>query len=276
MAEPTPFHERSYVLGTEDDELRRLGNQHQTWVQACYELFARGGLRRGDRVLDLGCGPGFTTFELARLVGPSGHVVAIDQSRRFLDHVAARAAHENITWIECVEAKVEQAPLQSAHFDAVYSRWLFCWLPDARPALEHAVRALRPGGALLLHEYLDWGAMRMFPGSPAFDRAVAGCLASWHASHATIDFAALAPTIAAQHGLRIEHFAPIARVGQVDSLEWRWVHEFFVTYLPKLVALGLLSQDEVDAALALFAERTARREGFIYTPTVGAVVLRKP
>jgi len=268
--------ERSYVLGTEDAELVRLGNQHQTWVQACYDLFARAGLRTGDRVLDLGCGPGFTTMELARLVGPTGSVVAIDQSQRFLDHLAAVARHAGTTWARPLAAQLEHVDLPPASFDAAYSRWLFCWLTDAEPALANTVRALRPGGALLLHEYLHWGSMRLVPECPAFARAVQGCMASWPASGATIDFAMQVPSIAERHGLRIEHFAPIARLGAVGSLEWRWLTEFFANYLPKLVDRGLLTGPEVDAALTSLRERTTRGLGYCYTPTVAAVVLRKP
>lgn len=53
-------------------------------------------IAEGDRVLEIGCGPGFFTVELARLVGPSGSVVAVDVQQGMLDRVAARLAATDV------------------------------------------------------------------------------------------------------------------------------------------------------------------------------------
>jgi len=264
-----------YILGTDAEELERLGFQHKVWVRAAYELFERGGLGAGQTVLDLGCGPGFTTLELAQVVGPTGRVHARDISARFLATLRHECARLHLEQVEPSLGPVEELALADGSLDAAYARWLFCWLADPAPALERVRRALRPGGVLLMQEYVDWGAMQMFPHAPAFARAVQAALASWTAGGATIDFAARAPELAPRFGFALEHFAPRARLGRVGSLEWRWIEIFFRLYLPKVVERGLLTQAEFEAWRGEWEERAAEGTSWVQTPTVADVLLRR-
>jgi hypothetical protein len=136
-------------------------------------------------------------------------------------------------------------------------------------------RALKPGGALLLQEYLDWGAMSLIPASAAFARVVEACLASWKAGGATIDFTRRVPELAAAHGFTVEHFAPRARLGMAGSLEWRWIDQFLREYLPKVETRGLLRADEREAWQREWEQRTAEGASWVTTPTVADVILRK-
>ena len=79
-------NEKDYVLGTERAELERLGMQHQLWLAQAAEAWERAGFRPGQKLLDLGCGPGFATVDLAQRVGPRGQVVAVDIAERAVDH----------------------------------------------------------------------------------------------------------------------------------------------------------------------------------------------
>lgn len=273
--DPVPLETDEYILGTDPVELERLRFQHQAWVRQAYELFERGGLRAGQRVLDLGCGPGFTTLELAHVVGPTGRVLAVDQSARFLATLRRECARLALTQVEPRLSGVEELELAPASLDAAYARWLFCWLPDPVVVLGHVARALKPEGVLLFQEYVDWGAMRLFPQAPAFARVVEACLASWRAGGATIDFAAEVPGLAPRAGLVLEHFQPRARLGRVGSLEWRWLDQFFHLYLPKVVERGLLTEPELEAWRVEWAARAAEGSSYVATPTVADVILRK-
>jgi len=264
-----------YILGTDAQELERLRFQHQAWVQQGYALWQRAGLRAGQTVLDLGCGPGFTSLELGHLVGARGRVIARDQSARFLEFLRRESARLGRSQIEPSLGPVEDLALADGSLDAAYARWLFCWLPDAGAVLARVARALRPGGVLVLQEYLDWGAMSLVPRSPAFARAIEACLARWKVAGATIDFADCVPELAAGAGFVVEYLAPVARLGRPGSLEWRWLDEFLRSYLPKVQAQGLLRAAEVDAWTREWNERVAADMGFVATPTMADVILRK-
>src|SRR2546428_12890176 len=81
----TATAERDYVLGTHDDEVARLGLQHRVWRPRALDAWRRAGFTAGQTLLDLGCGPGHATIDLAEIAGPTGRVIAIDRSKRFLD-----------------------------------------------------------------------------------------------------------------------------------------------------------------------------------------------
>lgn len=87
LSRMTTHDEREYVLGTNDEELTRLGFQHRVWGEHAFALWNRAGFAPGQTILDAGCGPGFATLDLARLVGPRGRIIAVDHSARFLDHL---------------------------------------------------------------------------------------------------------------------------------------------------------------------------------------------
>jgi ubiquinone/menaquinone biosynthesis C-methylase UbiE len=76
--------EKDYVLGTHDEELLRLGLQHRVWRPVVLDCWQRAGITTGKRVLDLGAGPGYAALDLAEIVGPSGEVVALERSDKFV------------------------------------------------------------------------------------------------------------------------------------------------------------------------------------------------
>ncbi|MGQ0553491.1 MAG: class I SAM-dependent methyltransferase [Planctomycetota bacterium] len=279
-----------YVLGTDDVELRRLHEQHEVWVAALRALLGEVRLAPGAAVLDLGCGPGYTSFELARAVGPRGHVLARDVSARFIAWLTAERDRRELPQVEPSLGPVEALSLTPASLDAVYARWVLCWLADPGAVLQRVAAALKPGGLVLLQEYLDWGTFRLIPRGPATDAAVQACLTSWADGPGKIDIAEELPTLAARCGLRVESLRPIARLGAVGSGEWRWLGGFLESYLPRLVERGLLTAAALQAWELEWQEREATAEvagqcsdpgrvatpqTFIACPTMADIVLRR-
>jgi len=80
------------------------------------QLAALAGVRSGQRVLDVGCGPGALTTELVRLLGPA-QVAAVDPSESFV--AAARERHPGVT-VE--QAAAEELPFADDEFDAALAQ----------------------------------------------------------------------------------------------------------------------------------------------------------
>jgi ubiquinone/menaquinone biosynthesis C-methylase UbiE len=117
--------------------------------------FARHPPRTGERALDIGCGFGETSLELARMVGPSGSVVGLDPCEPFLAHARADARDagaSNVTFV----AGDAQTHAFDAPFDYAFSRFGVMFFSDPTAALSNLRRALRPGARFVA---LTWRAL---------------------------------------------------------------------------------------------------------------------
>src|SRR5437868_528799 len=95
--------DRDYVLGTHDQEMSRLGLQHEVWRAVVLECWKRAGITTGHRVLDVGAGPGYATVDLADIVGPSGEVIALERSGNFVSALRQTASDRGLTNIKIYE-----------------------------------------------------------------------------------------------------------------------------------------------------------------------------
>jgi SAM-dependent methyltransferase len=105
-------------------------------------------LRPGQHVVDLGCGGGRTTLELASRVGPEGTAVGVDITSELLDHGRARAARLGAGNVEFVRADLQAGELGEGRFDAAFSRFGVMFFSDPVAAFTNVRRALRRGGVL--------------------------------------------------------------------------------------------------------------------------------
>jgi SAM-dependent methyltransferase len=112
-------------------------------------------LEPGHRVLDIGCGGGLTTVELARRVAPGGTTVGIDISPSMIETARARAREEHVD-VELVVGDAQVHDLGEATFDAAYSRFGVMFFADPVVAFANIRRALRDGGRLA---FACWQAM---------------------------------------------------------------------------------------------------------------------
>lgn len=109
--------DRDYLLGTHHPELARLRVWRST-VLACWD---RAGITVGSRVLDVGAGPGFATLDLAEIVGPTGEVIAVERSARFVQHTHDACRARGFDHVRLHELDLTADPLPARDLDAAWS-----------------------------------------------------------------------------------------------------------------------------------------------------------
>lgn len=114
------------------------------------------GARPGDHVLDIGCGPGFLTRELADQVGPWGEVQAIDVAPAMLEAATVRCRGRGVRFSLADAASL---PVPDSSFDRAASIQVFEYIPRVDLALRELWRVLRPG-AMAVVVSTDWASLQ--------------------------------------------------------------------------------------------------------------------
>jgi ubiquinone/menaquinone biosynthesis C-methylase UbiE len=112
------------------------------------------GLEPAMTVVDVGCGPGRVTMPVARQVGKSGKVVAMDIQAGMLDRAKEKARAANQGNIEFLHAGVGEGKLGHGQFDRVLLVTVLGEIPDRDAALKEIFSALKPGGILSVTEII--------------------------------------------------------------------------------------------------------------------------
>lgn len=125
--------------------------------------------RSGERILDIGCGPGFLAAEIGVAVGPSGSLCAIDASAPMLER--ARARCDSLPWVVVQGGDAARLDFEDGAFDAAVSVQVHEYVADAEGSLQELARVLRPGGRALVVA-TDWGSIVWHSRDPERTRRV--------------------------------------------------------------------------------------------------------
>ena len=170
----------------------RLARQAGVMAVATGTLLREIGVGAGWACLDVGCGDGQVTADLARLVGPSGRVVGVDIDDQALELARQATAGSGAT-VSFVRGDIRELDIRTSdfghadvratdvgavdirqgegggQFDLAYARLVLSHLTDPATALRSMCSALRPGGVAAVED-LFTGTLRSDPPEPALDR----------------------------------------------------------------------------------------------------------
>ena len=258
-----------YVLGTRDDEIARLGIQHEVWRDEMLEGFKRSGFAVGQALLDVGAGPGFATADLSELVGQEGRVIALERS----PHFCAALRERQLANVDVREQDIDEHDFGAAVADGAWIRWVLAFVANPTRTLGNIARALKPGGTALFHEYADYRTWRTMPPSPDHEAFKKLVIRSWRDSGGEPDIALQLPTLFKGTCLDLVAVRPMIQiVGQQDAA-WQWPAAFVATGSARLRELGYATQAEA-ARFATCLDRLPPGTRMI-TPLVAEIIAVK-
>lgn len=178
-------------------------------------LLDKVGLRPGMACMDVGCGGGDVTRELARRVGSNGRVVGVDMDVAQLEIVRAESAAQSITNVDYLVADLSNPPDKVGEFDLVYTRFVLCHLKNPKTAVSWMVKCLKPGGVLVIED-CDFTGHFCYPPVPAFSSFVELIRQVMHRRGGDGDIGLKLPKMMTDAGLSIGGIA-VAHPSDIDG-----------------------------------------------------------
>ena len=226
----------TYLLGDSRTEASRLRAQARLWDPTAHALFDRLTIRGGARVLEIGPGAGSLHRELRRRA--HGPVDAVEPSDSFTRGVHRLAARDGFGHGQIWRANLSDVRLPRAHYDVIFARWVFLFLPDPAARVRQLAAALKPGGVLAVEDYLR-ETLRMVPPPTTWERFLAADRAFFETQGGDASIGARLPALYARAGLEVVDVTPTVKSGHPGSPVWNWLSAYFLGgVLERLAGLG--------------------------------------
>jgi ubiquinone/menaquinone biosynthesis C-methylase UbiE len=214
-------------------------------------LFARVGLGPGARCIDLGCGGGEVSFEIARLVGPDGRVTGVDMDEVKLSLARQAAVERGVKNVEFRVLNVNDWD-EAGAYDVVYCRTLLHHLSHPVELLGRMWAAVRPGGAIVVEDadFDGWFCHPPNEGFGFFLRAYSQVVARGGGDHAA---GRKLYAYFLEAGIPEPNMSLVQRIHVADEGKMLALSTLEAT-ADAILAEGIAIDDEVTAAVASLAQ----------------------
>jgi len=267
--------EKDYVLGTHDEELIRLGLQHRVWRPMVLDCWQRAGITVGKRVLDVGAGPGYAALDLAEIVGPSGEVVALERSGKFVNAIGESVHRRALNNVKIHELDLMAADLPKANYDFSWCRWVLSFVSDPSLLIQKLGAIMPKGGISIFHEYAHYETWRFLPPIAAQEKFREHVIATWRESGGEPDGGRELPALLSENSFRIRSTRPLIFCVRPTNYMWQWPVTFIEVYLPRLIEMGRIDRAFADKVRGDLAAAEKHPNALMITPLVAEIVAEK-
>lgn len=266
-------HNPSYSIRGGRPGRERLRLLSRVLHESTSAFLDRLNLRPGQFALDLGCGGGDVTIEIAHRIAPDGWAIGVDvdgEQLRMAEREAEAAGLPNVRYVESDATTV----LERSAFDAVYARFLLSHLPRPQDVLHAALSQLKPGGVIAIED-VDFSGAICWPPDAAVQRANELCADCMRAGGGDPSFGLRLPLLLRQVGFE----AVQVRVTQCVCLEGEaklLPVETVRNVVDAAIRHGLASAAEIRALVTELERHAARDETLVGTPRIVQAWARRP
>lgn len=264
--------ERDYILGTHKAELERLGLQHTVWQPHVFEAWQTAGITVGSSVLDVGCGPGYATKDLLNIVGKTGKVTGVERSHQFVENCKKKfESTENVSFYEM---DLMEDEIVVKNFDFAWCRWVACFVNNPKLLVKKIGDALKPGGKVIFHEYINYQGWRVLPPNKQHEEFKKSVIQSWRNEGGEPDIAEHLLGYLLAENFEITYTKPLTFCVNANHFFWQWPMTFIEVNLKRQLELGLVTQQWVNETLASYKYENPQ-EVYMTTPTVLEIIATK-
>jgi ubiquinone/menaquinone biosynthesis C-methylase UbiE len=245
----------AYAFDTADvDECVRLEAQTSLWDPFTFRRLDEVGVRPGWRCLEVGAGTGSVARWLLGRVGTDGHVVATDLEPKWFGSLAGPNC-------EVRRHDIATDPIEEAEFDLVHLRLVLMHLPARAAVVEKLVRALRPGGWLVIDDYDLSTIGTSHPANAAWATVSSATSRVLESRGADTEYGRKLADALLRAGLddvTTEGMLHLKRAADASP----WVAPVFARLRADMVASGAATADEVDTVLAELSDPASKLSVF--------------
>jgi SAM-dependent methyltransferase len=233
----------SYVIAGGKEGKRRLDRLQDAMRATTLELLESAGLKTGDRCLDAGCGGGHVALDMARIVGPSGHITGVDFDPHVLELARVDAKEAKADNIEFVTA--DASSFDGGPFSFIHARYLLSHVSEPHRVFAHLKGLLAPGGRIAVED-IDMSGSFCHPPNSAQDRFQALYTEAVRRGGADANLGRRLPALAlgaGVHGAQWRVFQPVYASGpnkRMTAITMQMIGGTLLKY-------GLAKEDEIDA-----------------------------
>jgi len=263
-----------YFLGADNTELARLRVQHEAFLPTTMSLLKQAKVKKGECWMDLGCGPGFVSLELSKMVGPTGKVLGVDKEEKYLREAASTFRRKNNLSFRQIDLENPTFDKKD-RFDGVFGRWITLFLANREKTLRLLANQLKAGGRMVFMEYVNFRSISLVPPEPSFDRFATAVQSAYSANGCDSSAGQFLLDIFQRLGLSITSLDVMVAAAKPGDDLWTWFEEFSFQFGPKFVEQGVLSESERQTYERDWKSFAGRKTGFLLTPPLLKIIATK-
>ncbi len=257
--------QNNYLL--KDKELReisRLEFQHEVWKEEANFAIEQAKIREGDTIVDLGCGPGYLSFDLAKATGKAGKVFCLDNSEKFIEFIR----NKKIENTEAIVADIRSDLADFGHqgeIDKIFCRWVLMFLDDIPAIIDQVYNLLVDGGKFISMEYFRFENIDLFPHDEHFEKVYKSVKKLMELRGGNPNIGSQLHTILREKGFKKIDVFPIYKSGKSNSPLWKWLEQTSENH-GNLVDANLISEEELQSYHRNWEEQSKNELAFISAP----------
>lgn len=259
-----------YLLGDSKREATRLRAQSRLWDPTTHALFDRLKIKSGWKILEIGPGQGSLHLELRRRA--KGAIDAVERSPVFTKKLISLCRRDGFGDPKIWNCDLIDAPIPDGHYDLIFARWVFLFLPHPEAHLRKLVRALRPGGLIAIEDYYR-DTLALIPLPKEWPDFMAADHAFFASQKGDANIGARLPALFKKVGLQVIEITPNMKSGHPGTPTWNWLSNYFLEILDRYAGFSPFNKTKAESLRRQWI--SSKRTTLLIAPTVLDVVGKK-